>query len=103
VSGVGSGERIQIEKPTGRHVSITTANFKKEFDVLWLDPQARLHSCPAKDVISGFNNRVREHGGRSISARALASAHRAYEIPPEMVALLRKVEEAALEQPGAVR
>jgi energy-coupling factor transporter ATP-binding protein EcfA2 len=96
VFGQMLSERIQIEKPTGRHVSVTTANFKKEFDLLWQDPQARLHTCPAKDVISELNKKLRDRGSRAVSARSLASAHRAYEIPPEMVALLRKVEEATL-------
>jgi energy-coupling factor transporter ATP-binding protein EcfA2 len=96
VFGQMLSERIQIEKPTGRHVSVTTANFKKEFDLLWRDPQARLHACPAKDVISELNKKLRDRGSRSVSARSLASAHRAYEISSEMVALLRKVEEATL-------
>jgi energy-coupling factor transporter ATP-binding protein EcfA2 len=92
------GEQIGLEKPSGKHVSTITSKFKEEFDIKWHDPLWRLYACPAKDVLSELNRRLRDGGYRSISVRSLATAHRAYEIPPEMVALLRRVEEATIEQ-----
>jgi predicted ATP-dependent endonuclease of OLD family len=89
-------EQMQLEKPTGKHTSTITERFKKEFDELWKDPEFQLYACPAKDVIAELNKRLQGSGKKAISARALASSHLAYEIAPEMVALLRNVEEATL-------
>lgn len=98
VFGQMLSEQIELEKPSGKHVSTTTSEFKNEFDQRWQDALWRLYSCPAKDVLSELNQRLRDGGYRSVSVRALASEHRAYEIPPEMIALLRRVEETTIEQ-----
>ena len=90
-------ERTQIERPTGKDPSTITEQFKNEFDTFWQDPQARLHACPAKDVIAELNKRLQGSGKKAVSARALARSHLAYEIPSEMVALLRDAEETALD------
>ena len=89
-------ERMQLEKPTGKHASTITEQFKKEFDEFWKDPEVQLYACPAKDVIAELNKRLQGSGKKAVSARALASSHLAYEISSEMVALLRHVEETTL-------
>ena len=96
VFGQMLSERIKTERPSGLHVSTITVNFKREFDSLWSDGQFRLDTCPPKSVISELNNRLRESGHRTVSTRALASAHRVREIPPEMVSLLRRVDEVTV-------
>jgi hypothetical protein len=90
-------ERTQLERPTGKDPATITEQFKNEFDEFWRDPDARLHACPAKDVIAEFNKRLQGSGKKAVSARALARSHLAYEIAPEMVALLRRVEETTLD------
>jgi predicted ATPase len=96
VFGQMLSERMQQVRSSGKHLSTITAIFKEEFDEFWQDREERLYSCPAKDVIAEINKRLQGSGKKAISARALASSHRAYEIAPEMVAVLRSVEEAAL-------
>ena len=86
--------QIELQSSSGRNVSIITAEFKEEFDDKWNDPSSRLYFCPAKDIIADLNIALREGGYRSVSVRALAREHRAHEIPSEMVALLRRVEES---------
>lgn len=98
VFGQMLSEEIEFRKVTGRHVSTITAEFKKVFDLNWQDSQWRLYSCPAKDVLSALNRELHDRKYKPVSVRALASNHRAYEIPSEMVAILRSVEEAAMEQ-----
>jgi AAA domain, putative AbiEii toxin, Type IV TA system len=90
-------ERTQIERPTGKDPSTITERFKKEFDIFWQDPHNRLYACPAKDVITELNKRLQGSGKKAVSARALARSHQAYEIAPEMVAILRRIEESALD------
>jgi hypothetical protein len=89
-------ERTQIERPTGKDPATITEQFKKEFDTFWQDPQTRLYACPAKDVITELNKHLQGSGKKAVSARALARSHLAYEIAPEMVALLRHIEETTL-------
>jgi predicted ATPase len=90
------GERIQMHKGSGIDVSVITTTFKQEFDMAWRDPRYRLYSCPAKDVLSELNNKLRSIHARAVSVRSLASAHRPYEIPTELISVLRKVEEEAV-------
>lgn len=97
VFGQMLGERIEIDKPTGKHISTISESFKREFEPKWQDFDYRLHACPAKDVISELNKKLRDNSNRPVSVRSLAAAHRAYEIPSEMVAILRRVEEATTE------
>lgn len=97
VFGQMLSERMQLAKSSGTHLATVTASFKEEFDAFWQDRQTRLHSCPAKDFITELNKRLQRSGKKAISARGLAGSHRAYEIAPEMVAVLRNVEEAAFE------
>jgi hypothetical protein len=91
-------ERMQMYKGSGTDVSVITTNFKREFDAAWRDRQYRLYACPAKDVLSELNNRLRSLNARAVSVRAIASAHRPYEIPTELISVLRKVEEEAAAQ-----
>jgi hypothetical protein len=90
-------ERTQMERPTGKNPSTITEQFKSEFDMFWQDPERRLYACPAKEVITELNKRLQGSGKKAVSARALAKSHLAYEIAPEMIALLRHVEESTLD------
>jgi hypothetical protein len=90
-------ERIKIEKSAERHESSVTASFKREFDSLWADRQFRLDSCPAKDVISGLNNRLSENGYKTVSRRSLAYKHGVGDIAQEMASFLRTVEAVTVE------
>lgn len=91
-------EEAQNQRSSGIDSSVTMTDFKNEFDSFWQDSQRRLHSCPAKEVLSELNKKLHSLGAKAVSVRMLASSHRAYEVPPELVAVLRKVEEAATAQ-----
>lgn len=89
-------ERTQLERPTGKDPAKITEEFKREFDIFWQDPDKRLYACPAKEVLAELNKRLQASGKKAVSTRALAKSHLAYEIAPEMIALLRSVEETTL-------
>lgn len=91
-------ERIRVEKSAKRHETTIMADFKKKFDSLWQGRQFRLDSCPPKRVISELNNKLKERGHKTLSMRSLATAHRPAEVPQEMVSVLRKVEDATVDQ-----
>lgn len=89
-------ERVRESKSSTQHaVSIMTA-FKPEFDRLWADPEFRLRTCPPKQVLAAFNTWLQASGKKAVSARYLARAHRADEIPAEMANLLTRINSAAL-------
>lgn len=86
-------EHLKTEVSAKRDATVVMTSFKKEFDALWQDRVYRLHSCPAKQVLSELNRRLVEDGFRPVSARGLAIAHRIDDIAPEMSGALRRVEE----------
>ena len=88
-------ERIKVEKSASRHETVVMAAFKTEFDAHWIDRQFRLDSCPAKDVISELNKRLKDAGYKTVSRRSLANRHRAGDIAPEMASFLQRVEHTA--------
>jgi energy-coupling factor transporter ATP-binding protein EcfA2 len=98
VFGQMLSERIQMHKGSGTDVSVVTTEFKREFDIAWRDSRYRLYACPAKEVFSDLNRRLQGMKARAVTVRALANAHRPYEIPTELVRVLRKVEEEAQAQ-----
>jgi energy-coupling factor transporter ATP-binding protein EcfA2 len=91
-------ERMQMHKGLKTDLSVVTTEFKREFDAAWRNPEYRLYACPAKDVFSELNNRLQSMKARAVTVRALASAHRPYEIPSELIRVLRKVEEEVASQ-----
>jgi len=99
VFGKMLSERIRIERSAKRHESVIMTDFKREFDSLWVDRQFRLACCPAKDVISELNNKLKEHSYKTVSRRSLASQHRVGDIAQEMASFLRSVEAATVKGP----
>jgi hypothetical protein len=89
-------ERLETEVSARRDPIQVMTSFKKEFDQLWKDEVYRLHSAPAKQVLSELNHELQEASFRPVSARALATAHRIEDIAPEMSYALRRVEEAIM-------
>ena len=69
----------------------------KEFGAFWQAPENRLYACPAKEVLAELNKRLQGSGKKAVSARALAKSHVPYEIPQEMSAVLRAVEESTFD------
>jgi energy-coupling factor transporter ATP-binding protein EcfA2 len=90
-------EQTQLEKPTGKNETTITEHFMKEFSTFWQDPDRRLYSCPAKDVLAELNKLLQGTGKKAVSTRALAKSHAPYEIPQEMSAFLRQVEESSFD------
>lgn len=89
-------ERLETEVSARRDPIQVMTSFKKEFDQLWKDEVYRLHSAPAKQVLSELNHKLQEASFRPVSTRALATAHRIEDIAPEMSYALRRVEEAIM-------
>jgi energy-coupling factor transporter ATP-binding protein EcfA2 len=89
------GERIRFEVSAQRHLTTVAADFKKEFDHLWKDRLFRLERSPPKEILSEVNAKLVAAGHKSVSARALARAHRADELPHELVSVFGTIEEMA--------
>jgi hypothetical protein len=89
-------ERVRVGISAKRDVTVITSSFKKEFDLLWQSNVYRLHSTPAKQVLSELNRRLDEAKFRHVSARGLAIAHRINDISSEVSGTLRKVEETIM-------
>jgi hypothetical protein len=87
-------EQLREKKSANRHAVEITSAYKKEFDALWREPEFRLASAPAKQVIARLNERLQSAGHKAVSARALASAHRRQEIPEEMASVLNRINES---------
>jgi hypothetical protein len=83
--------------PDQHRVSITE-KFRREFNEMWRDPSKRLALCPPKDLISSLNKRIDSLGKRPISARKLAKALRASEVPDEMTEVLWRVERSLIDR-----
>jgi predicted ATPase len=62
----------------------------------WSDLDYRLTVSPGKDLISRFNAKVADRGGRTVSATRLASEARIHDVPLEVADTLRAIEAACL-------
>jgi predicted ATP-dependent endonuclease of OLD family len=65
----------------------------EDFDALWAEEENRLDLCPAKEVLSQLNQRLQASGKKAVSAVAIAREMREDEIPAEMAAVLRQIED----------
>lgn len=86
-------ERIRFEVDGKQHMSAITRAFKKEFEANWEGLDFRLNRSPAKSILSAVNAKLSAAGYKTCSARALASGHRAEELPAELVSTLSNIEE----------
>lgn len=87
-------ETMKEERTATRHAVTVTTTFKPWFDAQWKDPAFRLDTCPPKQVIARMNDRLQAEGYGALSMTALARAHRAPEILPEIATVLGAIEEA---------
>ena len=85
-------KRAEREAGTGRHEVSITEEFMPIFEELWQDPEWRLHSAPAKDVLSALNAKLQDSSHKAVSSRSLSGRIHAREVPPEMLDLLLNIE-----------
>jgi hypothetical protein len=71
---------------------------RAEFVSAWDDSTNRTSLVPGKDVLSGLNVELASTGGRTISARKLASEAQKSELDTEVVELLMDIEHALVER-----
>lgn len=83
-------DRLATASGSGRHRSDLLAEFLREFDTLWMDPEFRLFRAPPKELLSALNRSF----DSSLSTVKLAAITKPEELDPEVVDLLRRVEEA---------
>lgn len=87
-------ETLKEERTATKHAVTVTTAFKPWFDAQWKDPVFRLDVCPPKQVIARMNDRLQAEGHKALSMIALARAHRASEILPEVATVLGSIEAA---------
>ena len=85
------GVQFEIKE---RSVAVTTSirQATAAFEELWTNAENRIRMVPAKDVISNWNSKVINRGGKTVTAGKLAASINASEIDPEMVQFLRDIE-----------
>lgn len=86
------GERTAAERSGSNHANSIAIAFKGEFDANWPDPEYRLRVCPPKRIISALNAKLQAEGHKTVSAVALAKAHKVEEVDAELANVLRSIE-----------
>ncbi len=88
-------EALRYELSQTRNRVTVTEAFKVSFDERWRDAQRRIHSCPAKLLLSRLNDELVAAGFRSVSAFGVAKAMTSAEVPEELKSVLHEIEQLA--------
>ncbi|MER7704808.1 ATP-binding protein [Kitasatospora sp. NPDC097605] len=86
-------ERQEAEKSTGRSVATINEAGLVEFRQKWAKSSYRYNFCPPKEVLSTLNRELQARSLKATSFEAISSNARPDELDPEMVSLLRQIEE----------
>jgi predicted ATPase len=60
-------------------------------DVLWADARARVHACPAKEVLSVLNQSLEREGRKALTFPRLARSMKRDHVPYELRAIIERV------------
>jgi predicted ATP-dependent endonuclease of OLD family len=71
-----------------------------ETRTLWDDARARLHACPAKDVLSRLNQLLERDGRKALTFARLARSMKADDVPHELRVMLERVSVTEMSATG---
>ncbi len=71
-----------------------------EFEGLWQSEQSRYHLLPGKDALAKINQNLETRYGISVSPTAIIDQMKAGEVPEQLKALIKELEEFAFVRPG---